>query len=77
MFFKKYLFGDNAVYYAENPVEGHEDKTVIGLAIYPQYVPFPSNPCLDSLIQVAFSGDEGLIDYTYGVTMRNRVGTLL
>ena len=28
-------------------------------------------------MQVAFTGDEGLIDYTRGVTMRNRAATLV
>ena len=75
MFYKKYLFGDTAVCYQEVPVEGHEGKTTVGLALFPageeKEVP------LDSLIQVSFTGDETLIDYTLGVTMRNREGTLL
>lgn len=75
MFYKKYLFGDTAVCYQEVPVEGHEGKTTVGLSLFPageeKEVP------LDSLIQVSFTGDETLIDYTLGVTMRNREGTLL
>lgn len=75
MFYKKYLFGDTAVCYQEVPVEGHEGKTTVGLALFPageeKEVP------LDSLVQVSFTGDETLIDYTLGVTMRNREGTLL
>ena len=75
MFYKKYLFGDTAVCYQEVPVEGHEGKTTVGLALFPageeKEVP------MDSLIQVSFTGDETLIDYTLGVTMRNREGTLL
>ena len=75
MFYKKYLFGEIAVCYQEVPVEGHEGKTTVGLALFPageeKEVP------LDSLIQVSFTGDETLIDYTLGVTMRNREGTLL
>ena len=35
MFYRKFIFGDTAVYYVETPVEGHEGKTVIGLAAYP------------------------------------------
>ena len=75
MFYKKYLFGDIAVCYQEVPVEGHEGKTTVGLALFPageeKEVP------MDSLVQVSFTGDETLIDYTLGVTMRNREGTLL
>ena len=79
MFSKKYVFGDTAVYYIETPVEGHEGKTTIGLAAYPAdwTLGEDANLCCDSLVQVAFTGDEGLIDYTQGVTMRNREGTLL
>lgn len=78
MFFKKYLFGDTAVYYVESPVEGHEGKTAIGLAMYPADVKIdPARLFCDSLVQVAFTGDDGLIDYTFGVTMRNREATLL
>ena len=78
MFNKKYAFGDTAVYYAEVPVEGHEHKTVIGLALYPKSEKVePEKLCLDSLVQVSFTGDDSLIDYTAGVTMRNRSSTLL
>ncbi len=78
MFFKKYIFGRTAVYYIETPVEGHEDKTVVGLAVYPKNQrPDPAGLCCDSLIQVAFKGDDALIDYTLGATMRNRTSTLL
>lgn len=78
MFEKKYLFGNAAVYYTECPVEGHENKTMIGLAIYPKGVKVdPARLYCDSLVQVAFTGDEALIDYTYGVTMRNRAGAVL
>ncbi len=78
MFFQKFIFGGTAVYYVETPVEGHEGKTVIGLALYPENVPAdPSKLCLDSLVQVSFTGDEALIDYSLGVTMRNRNSTLL
>ncbi len=78
MFFRKYLFGDIAVYYVESAVEGHEGKTMVGLAMYPADVPVDTRDLhCDSLVQVAFTGGEGLIDYTQGVTMRNRAGTLL
>lgn len=75
MFYKKYLFGDIAVCYQEVPVEGHEGKTTVGLALFP--VGEEKEVPLDSLVQVSFTGDETLIDYTLGVTMRNREGTLL
>lgn len=78
MFYQKYVFGDTAVYYAEVPVEGHEDKTVVGFTAYPVGVEVDvTRLALDSLVQVAFTGDENLIDYTMGLTMRNRTGTLL
>ena len=78
MFYRKYIFGDTAVYYVETPVEGHEGRTQVGLAMYPAelWVNEQAMHC-DSLVQVAFTGDEGLIDYTFGQTMRNRAGTLL
>lgn len=75
MFYKKYIFGDTAVCYQEVPVEGHEGKTTVGLALFP--VGEEKEVPMDSLIQVSFTGDETLIDYTLGVTMRNREGTLL
>lgn len=78
MFFRKYIFGDTAVYYVETAVEGHENKTMIGLAMYPSDADIDTDKLhCDSLVQVAFTGDEGLIDYTFGVTMRNRASTLL
>ena len=59
-------------------MEGHDGKTTIGLAAYPSDVKVdPARLFCDSLVQVAFTGDEGLIDYTFGQTMRNRAGTLL
>lgn len=78
MFFKRYDFGETAVYFAETPVEGHPKCTTIGMAVYPANVAVdPKNLRCDSLVQVAFAGDESLIDYTRGVTMRNRRSTLL
>ena len=79
MFYKKYIFGDTAVCYIETPVEGHEGKTTVGLTAYPaeQMPDDYASLCCDSLVQAAFTGDEGLIDYTQGVTMRNREGTLV
>ncbi len=78
MFFKQYIYGDTAVYYVETPIEGHEGKTTVGIAFYPKDVKVePKKLCLDSLVQVAFTGDEALIDYTLGVTMRNHSSTAL
>ncbi len=78
MFFKRYEYGENAVVYAEVPVEGHEGKTTVGLAVFPKEMQFCVEDLrLDSLVQVAFSGDDTLVDYTLGLTMRNRVSTLL
>ena len=79
MFFQKYIFGDTAVYYMETPVEGHEGKTTVGFTAYPAAWKLKEGVELfcDSLIQAAFTGDEGLIDYTQGVTMRNREGSLV
>lgn len=78
MFFKKYDFGDASVYYIETAVEGHPKKTTVGMAIYPKGVEIdPKKLHCDALVQVAFTGDENLIDYTHGVTMRNHSSTLL
>ena len=78
MFFKKYIFGETAVYYVESPVEGHDGKTTIGLALYPAHIAVDEKKLFcDSLVQVAFKGDEALIDYTEGVTMRNHSSTIL
>ena len=77
MFLKKYLFGDTAVYYAETPVEGRAGKT-IGLAAYPKDREIRAETLRpDSLVQVAFTGDEGLSDYSAGVTMSCHSSALL
>lgn len=74
----KYIFGQTAVYYVQTEVEGHEGKTTVGWAAYPAQVQVDADKLrCDSLVQVAFSGDENLIDYTLGLTMRNRNSTLL
>ncbi len=78
MFFKKYVFGSVAVCYVESPVEGHEGKTTIGLAVTSADLEVdPKKLHTDSLVQVAFTGDEALIDYTLGATMRNHNSTIL
>lgn len=78
MFVKKYIFGDTAVYFVECPVEGHEKTTTVGLAAFPKDIEIdPKTLRCDSLVQVAFTGDDTLIDYTRGVTMRNRRSSVL
>ena len=78
MYFKKYVYGDTAVYFIETPIEGHDKLTTVGFAAYPADVEIdPKRLHPDSLIQAAFTGDEALVDYTYGVTMRNRRSTAL
>lgn len=78
MFCKQYTFGTTTVYYIETPVRGRESETTLGLAMYPSdHSPDPEKLALDSMVQVAFRGDDTLIDYSSGVTMRNRVSTIL
>ena len=78
MFFKKYLFGDTAVYYAESPVEGHDGKTTIGLAAYPERRKSRSRtPFLRQSRAGRLHGGRGADRLYAGVTMRNRAGTLL
>ena len=78
MFFKRYVYGDTAVYFVETNVEGHDKKTTIALVAYPSDVEIdPKKLCGDSLVQVAFTGDVSLVDYSLGVTMRNHSSTIL
>lgn len=80
MFDRRYVFGNTEIRYAEVLVEGHEGKTTVGLAAYPKgwYSDCSAEELhLDSLIQAAFTGDETLVDYTPGLTMRNRASCLL
>ena len=78
MYKKQYIFGDTAVYFVECPVEGHEGKTAVGLALYPKGWDVQTEKLrLDSMIQVAFTGDESLNDYTRGVTMNNHDSALV
>ncbi len=77
MFFKRFDYGTAAVYFAEIPVEGTK-RTTVGFAVYPANVEVDvSKLKLDSLVQVAFAGDDSLVDYSRGVTMRNRSSTFL
>ncbi len=78
MFLKRYTFGETEVIYREAVIEGHEGKTAVGLAVYPKGANADAEKLTtDSLVQVALLGDEALIDYTEGVTMRNRSSTIL
>lgn len=78
MFFKKYVYGDAALYYVERPVEGYAKATAVGLCVLPKDAPFdPKKVWCDSLVQVAFTGDVTLVDHTRGVTMRNHDSTVL
>lgn len=78
MYIKSYTFGRTTVYYVETPVAGRAGKTTIGLALYPrEYEVSPETLECDSLVQAAFCGDDTLVDYASGVTMRNREGSAL
>lgn len=76
MILKSYEYGDTAVYFVKEQVEGHE-KESIGLVMYPVGMKLPERVYSDSLIQVAFTGDRNLIDYTQGLSMRNRTSSLV
>lgn len=76
MILKRYVYGDTAVYYTKETIEGHDLETV-GLALYPASATVPETLHTDSLVQVAFTGDRNLIDYTQGLSMRNRFSTVL
>lgn len=67
MLYKKYTFGDTAVRYIKS-------ETGIGLSLLPESIAVPDCDalCADSMVQVSLRGDHNLIDYTQGVTMRNR-----
>ena len=78
MFLKSFTFGNTEAYYAETPVAGQSGKTTVGLALYPRgYCASPEQLVYDSLVQVAFRGDDTLVDYSSGITMRNREGSVL
>jgi len=78
MFDRKYVFGDTAVYYLETPLDGFEGKSLVGLCAYPKDAEVQKeNLHPASLVQVAFSDDDGLLDYADGVTMCCRSSSLL
>lgn len=72
MLYKKYEFGDTAVYYVQTELG-------IGLSLYPVNVEIGDVDalCCDSMVQVSLRGDYNLADYTQGVTMRNRSSVIL
>ena len=74
MFFQKYVFGNTALYYCETTFA---DQKSIGLTVLPKSKTFDGaifQP--DPLIQVAFTGDQSLLDYSRGISMKNRVSTI-
>ena len=75
MFFQKYVFGNVALYYSETVIA---DEKSVGLTVLPvsrefDEKKFPPDP----LVQVAFTGDRSLLDYSRGISMKNRESTLL
>lgn len=73
MLYKKYTFGDTDVYYVLTEGLG------VGLLLYPAGYDAGDVDALspDSMVQAALRGSHNLIDYTQGVTMRNRSSVLL
>ena len=73
MLYKKYIFGDAAAYYIDTPDFG------AGLALLPASLGLPDADalCCDGMVQVALRGSRNLVDYTQGVTMRNRESSVL
>lgn len=73
MLYKKYLFGDTAVYYTQSEDFG------AGLMLFPADVAIEDVDALspDSMVQTVLRGARNLADYTQGVTMRNYSSVLL
>lgn len=66
MLYRKYIFGDTAVYYVQTSDLG------IGLCLLPSTMDADVDALsCDSMVQVALRGAHNLVDYTQGVTMRN------
>ncbi len=67
MLYRKYLFGDTAVYYTQGGELG------AGLMLFPASVKVEDADALspDAMVQVSLRGARNLVDYTQGVTMRN------
>lgn len=74
MIIQKYIFGDTAFYYIETEVGGEKS---VGLVALPKSVKFDGAEILpDPLVQVAFTGDRSLLDYSRGISMKNRESTI-
>ncbi len=73
MLYKKYTYGDTDVYYVQTEGLG------AGLMLYPAGYDVGDADALspDSMVQTALRGSYSLVDYTQGVTMRNRSSVLL
>lgn len=75
MFFRKYVFGNTALYFSETTIA---DLTGVGLTVLPLSREFDKEKYQpDPLVQVAFTGDRSLVDYSRGVSMKNRESTIL
>ena len=75
MFFQKYVFGNTALYFSETVIA---DEKSVGLTVLPVFREFDEKKFQpDPLVQVAFTGDRSLLDYSRGISMKNRESTLL
>ena len=72
MLYKKYIFNDTAVYYTVT-------EYGVGLSLYPADVTIADIDALrpDSMVQVSLRGDNDMVDYSQGLSMRNRTSVLL
>ena len=68
MLYKKYLFGDTAAYYVQTEEFG------AGLMLFPADVEIGDADALspDCMVQCVLRGAQNLVDYTNGITLRNR-----
>ena len=72
MLYKKYTYGDTDVYFVQT------DETGAGLMMFPAGTEADIDALSpDPMVQVALRGSRNLIDYTQGVTMRNRASSVL
>lgn len=70
MNYKKFIFGETAVYYAQ--------EFGVGLAMYPASMNVdPEKLSYDNLVQVSLTGDEGCMVLATGVTMHNRSSAIM
>lgn len=75
MFYQKYVFGNTALYFTETVIA---DEKSVGLTVLPVSREFDEKKFSpDPLVQVAFTGDRSLLDYSRGISMKNRESTLL